>query len=79
MGICTAAFCQAMLEGDVEPGVWFPEEKNGIYNKYRKRIESLIVNVYLCCNILPFKSNYICMYSMYIQLIFTCARLLSCR
>ena len=33
VGTCTAAFAQAMLDGDCAPGVWYPEEKEAIANR----------------------------------------------
>lgn len=30
VGVSTAAFVAAMLEGSTQPGVWFPEEPQGI-------------------------------------------------
>lgn len=59
VGTATAAFAMAILEGSIQPGVWFPEEvKNGALSfhfsyflylkekekKVRKRVEQLLGN-----------------------------------
>ena len=31
--VCTAAFAQAMLAGETQPGVWFPEEREALQNR----------------------------------------------
>ena len=31
--ICVAAFAQAMLAGETQPGVWFPEEREALQNR----------------------------------------------
>ncbi|KAM0951054.1 putative saccharopine dehydrogenase, NADP binding domain, NAD(P)-binding domain superfamily [Dioscorea sansibarensis] len=36
VGYCTAAFALAILEGSTQPGVWFPEEPEGIAVEQRK-------------------------------------------
>uniref|UniRef100_A0A453KAL2 Uncharacterized protein n=1 Tax=Aegilops tauschii subsp. strangulata TaxID=200361 RepID=A0A453KAL2_AEGTS len=36
VGHSTAAFVQAVLEGSTQPGVWFPEEPEGIAIESRK-------------------------------------------
>ncbi|CAK0739628.1 hypothetical protein CVIRNUC_001182 [Coccomyxa viridis] len=33
VGVCTAAFAQAMLAGETQPGVWFPEEREALQNR----------------------------------------------
>ncbi|CAN6374008.1 unnamed protein product, partial [Urochloa humidicola] len=36
VGFATAAFALAVLEGNTQPGVWFPEEPEGIAIEARK-------------------------------------------
>ena len=31
--VCVAAFAEAMLAGETEPGVWFPEERQAVKNR----------------------------------------------
>ncbi|XP_057837415.1 uncharacterized protein LOC131047645 isoform X1 [Cryptomeria japonica] len=38
VGIATAAFVRAVLEGSTQPGVWFPEEPEGIAVEARKKL-----------------------------------------
>lgn len=33
VGTCIAAFAGAMLEGQTQPGVWYPEEKEAVSNR----------------------------------------------
>lgn len=38
--VCTAAFAMAMLAGETQPGVWFPEEREALQNRYKLLQES---------------------------------------
>ncbi|CAN6443524.1 unnamed protein product [Victoria cruziana] len=38
VGTCTAAFAMAILEGSTQPGVWFPEETQGVSVEARKAL-----------------------------------------
>lgn len=31
--VCVAAFAEAMLAGETQPGVWFPEERGALENR----------------------------------------------
>eukprot|EP01018_Ginkgo_biloba_P035475 Gb_39225 [translate_table: standard] len=38
VGVATSAFVRAVLEGSTQPGVWFPEEPQGIAVEARQRL-----------------------------------------
>eukprot|EP00210_Caulerpa_lentillifera_P004710 g4494.t1 len=50
LGVCVGAFARCMLDGDTQPGVWYPEEKQALKNRRKfltfasKGCQRLILN-----------------------------------